>query len=55
MIRTGEKRFFVFKVDQASVGDYNFSRLPRLWAEDIGEFFSVLMFLFALSTWIILY
>ncbi|KAF3551540.1 hypothetical protein DY000_02007378 [Brassica cretica] len=30
------KQFFVFKVDRASTGDFNFSRLPRNWAENIG-------------------
>ena len=28
--------FFVFKVDRASVGEFDFSRLPRSWAENIG-------------------
>ena len=28
--------FFVFWVDRASVGDFDFSRLPRSWAERIG-------------------
>ncbi|KAL0803500.1 hypothetical protein Bca101_095990 [Brassica carinata] len=30
------KQFFVFRVDRASVGDFDFSRLPRSWAERIG-------------------
>lgn len=32
------EEFFVFKVDQASVGNFDFSKLPRYRAEDIGEF-----------------
>ena len=30
------KQFFVFKVDRASTGDFDFSRLPQNWAENIG-------------------
>ena len=30
------EQFFIFRVDRASVGDFNFSRLPRSWAERIG-------------------
>ncbi|KAF2550585.1 hypothetical protein F2Q68_00036381 [Brassica cretica] len=29
------EEFFVFKIDEASVGSFDFSRLPRYWAEDI--------------------
>ncbi|KAF3489505.1 hypothetical protein F2Q69_00054335 [Brassica cretica] len=29
------EEFFVFKIDEASVGSFYFSRLPRYWAEDI--------------------
>ncbi|KAF2598043.1 hypothetical protein F2Q68_00010090 [Brassica cretica] len=29
------EEFFVFKIDEASVGSSDFSRLPRYWAEDI--------------------
>lgn len=37
--------FFVFKIDEASVGIFDFSRLPQYWAEDIGEsFFSIFVF-----------
>ena len=32
------EEFFVFKIDEASVGSSDFSSLPRYWAEDIGEF-----------------
>ena len=35
----GEKwreQFFVFRVDRASMGDFDFSRLPRNWAENIA-------------------
>ncbi|KAL0899035.1 hypothetical protein Bca101_082996 [Brassica carinata] len=31
------EQFFVFKVDSASMGVFDFSKLPRLWAEDIGR------------------
>ncbi|KAG2248047.1 hypothetical protein Bca52824_087675 [Brassica carinata] len=30
------EQFFVFRVDRASVGDFDFSRLPRSWTERIG-------------------
>ena len=30
------EKFFVFKMDQASMGDFDFSQLPRRWAENIG-------------------
>ena len=30
------EQFFVFKVDRASMGEFDFSRLPRSWAENIG-------------------
>lgn len=30
------EHFFVFKVNQASVGNFDFSKLYRKWAEDIG-------------------
>ena len=33
------EQFFVFKVDRASMGDFDFSRLPRNRAENIGLFF----------------
>ncbi|KAG2250913.1 hypothetical protein Bca52824_081049 [Brassica carinata] len=29
------EQFFVFKMDRASMGDFDFSRLPRRWAENI--------------------
>ena len=39
------EEFFVFKIDDASVGSFDFSRLPQYWAEDIGEsFFSIFLF-----------
>ncbi|KAF3485405.1 hypothetical protein F2Q69_00052554 [Brassica cretica] len=31
------EEFFVFRIDEASVGSSELSRLPRYWAEDIGE------------------
>ncbi|XP_013588869.1 uncharacterized protein LOC106408096 [Brassica napus] len=37
------KQFFVFRVDRASVGDFDFSRLPRSWAERIAPFKGSLM------------
>ena len=32
------EEFFVLKIDEASVGGFDFSRLHRSWAEDIGKF-----------------
>ena len=32
------EQFFVFKMDRASMGDFDFSQLPRRWAENIGRF-----------------
>ncbi|XP_013594690.1 PREDICTED: uncharacterized protein LOC106302809 [Brassica oleracea var. oleracea] len=32
------EEFFVFKIDEASVGNFDFSRLPRNWAENIAAF-----------------
>ncbi|KAF3574647.1 hypothetical protein F2Q69_00059630 [Brassica cretica] len=37
------EQFLVFKVDRASMGDFNFSRLPRNWAENIVHSGSSLM------------
>ncbi|XP_013614565.1 PREDICTED: uncharacterized protein At3g60930, chloroplastic-like [Brassica oleracea var. oleracea] len=37
------EQFFVFNVDRASVGDFDFSRLPRNWAENIAPSGSSLM------------
>ncbi|XP_013669490.1 uncharacterized protein At3g60930, chloroplastic-like [Brassica napus] len=37
------EQFFVFRVDRASVGDFDFSRLPRSWTERIAPFESSLM------------
>ena len=33
------EQFVVFKMDRASMGDFDFSQLPRRWAENIGYFF----------------
>ncbi|KAF2562167.1 hypothetical protein F2Q70_00017758 [Brassica cretica] len=30
------EQFFVFKMDRASMGEFDFSRLPQSWAENIG-------------------
>ncbi|KAF3518326.1 hypothetical protein DY000_02060669 [Brassica cretica] len=30
-----QEEFFVFKIDEAFLGSFDFSRLPRYWAEDI--------------------
>ena len=30
------EQFFVFKMDRASMGDFDFSQPPRRWAENIG-------------------
>ena len=32
------EKFFVFKINLASVGDFDFERIPREWSDDIGEF-----------------
>ncbi|KAF2616764.1 hypothetical protein F2Q68_00039001 [Brassica cretica] len=32
------ERFFVFKVNPASVGDFDFERIPREWSDDIEPF-----------------
>ncbi|XP_048605659.1 uncharacterized protein At3g60930, chloroplastic-like [Brassica napus] len=37
------EQFFVFRVDRASVGNFDFSRLHRSWAERIAPFESSLM------------
>ncbi|KAF3510501.1 hypothetical protein F2Q69_00009202 [Brassica cretica] len=37
------ERFFVFKVDRAYVGHFDFSRLPRNWAENVAPSGSSLM------------
>ncbi|XP_056853638.1 meiosis-specific protein ASY2-like [Raphanus sativus] len=31
-------KFFVFKVDPVTVGDFNFSRIPMKWKENVGLF-----------------
>ncbi|XP_048599850.1 uncharacterized protein At3g60930, chloroplastic-like [Brassica napus] len=31
------EQFFVFKMDRASMGDFDFSQLPRCWAENIDS------------------
>ena len=31
--------FFVFKVNPALVGDFDFERIPMEWSDDIGNFF----------------
>ena len=33
------EKFFVFKVNLASVGDFDFERIPMEWSDDIGNFF----------------
>ncbi|KAH0862628.1 hypothetical protein HID58_079839, partial [Brassica napus] len=32
------EKFFVFKINPASVGDFDFGRIPREWSDEIGEF-----------------
>lgn len=39
------EHFFVFKVDQASMGSFDFSKLPRNCSEDIGRLFPLVLFL----------
>ncbi|XP_013633077.1 PREDICTED: uncharacterized protein LOC106338709 [Brassica oleracea var. oleracea] len=36
-MRSGASNYFVFKMDRASTGDYDFSQLPWHWAENIDE------------------
>ncbi|KAG2270347.1 hypothetical protein Bca52824_064902 [Brassica carinata] len=36
------EKFFVFKVNPASVGDFDFERIPREWSDDIGNLLSFL-------------
>ena len=36
-------KFFVFKINPASVGDFDFERIPREWSDDIGESHFVLV------------
>ncbi|KAF3610383.1 hypothetical protein DY000_02049522 [Brassica cretica] len=31
------EKFFVFKINPASVGDFDFERIPREWSDDIGK------------------
>ncbi|KAF3590881.1 hypothetical protein DY000_02024750 [Brassica cretica] len=31
------EKFFVFKINSASVGDFDFERIPREWSDDIGS------------------
>ena len=38
------EKFFVFKINPASVGDFDFGTIPRVWSNEIGRFF----FLFTL-------
>ena len=40
------EKFFVFKINPASVGDFDFERIPREWSDDIGEY---IYFLLSLS------
>ncbi|WZZ44833.1 hypothetical protein YC2023_041092 [Brassica napus] len=34
------EKFFVFKINPASVGNFDFGRIPREWSDEIGKFFS---------------
>ena len=34
--------FFFFKINPASVGDFDFGRIPREWSDEIGKFFRFL-------------
>ncbi|KAF3493191.1 hypothetical protein DY000_02053569 [Brassica cretica] len=36
------EKFFVFKINPASVGDFDFGRIPREWSDEIGKFFRFL-------------
>ena len=33
------EKFFIFKINLASVGDFDFERIPREWSDDIGQYF----------------
>lgn len=33
------EKFFVFKINPTSVGDFDFSRIPREWSDEIGKIF----------------
>lgn len=33
------EKFFVFKVNQASVGDLDFNRIRQEWSDDVGKLF----------------
>ena len=37
------EKYFVFKINPASVGDFDFERIPREWSDDIGESHFVLV------------
>ncbi|KAF2620918.1 hypothetical protein F2Q68_00040467 [Brassica cretica] len=37
-MRSGANNFFVFKMDRASMGEFDFSGLPRSWVENIAPF-----------------
>ena len=38
------EKFFVFKINPASVGDFDFETIPRVWSDEIGRFFEFLLF-----------
>ena len=38
------EKFFVFKINPVSVGDFDFEKIPRVWSDDIGRFFEFLLF-----------
>lgn len=42
------EKFFVFKVNQAYVEDFDFEKIPREWSEDIDKIIFRQLFLFVL-------
>lgn len=42
------EKFFVFKVDAASVGDFDFDRIPREFPDEVGAFCFIVLQLFVI-------
>ena len=40
------EKFFVLKINPASVGDFDFGKIPREWSDEIGKFLKFLIFIF---------
>ena len=39
-----KEKFFIFKINLASVGDFDFETIPRVWSDEIGKSFEFLLF-----------